>query len=500
MSDKFAADTLRLWREKPDVMVRQLFHVEPDAWQGKVLQKFPSNPRQAMMCCKGPGKTTVLAWLAWNFLLCYLNPKLAAVSITSKNLKDNFWTEMSKWRGKSPLLIELFEVTSERIFLKEQPETWWLSARSWPQSADPQALADTLAGLWADNIMILMDEAGSIPPAVLATAEVIIANAGTTGKNAHVVIAGNTNSHVGALYDAAVKHRALWDVHEVTADPDDPDRTPRIPIEFAREQIQEHGRDNPWIMVNFLAKFPKQGLNTLISADEIIQAQRRNLTPEHYAGFPKIMGVDVAQFGDDESVMFKRQGRIAYPPLRMRNLSPLQGGPHVARIASEWQADSIQIDCSGGWGGAWHEYLISSNYVALGVQFGGSAAQDGRFANKRAEMYWDLCAWIREGGALPPVPEMVSGLSSMTYGYDPKGRVLVEKKDQIKARLGRSPDLEDALACTFAFPVAPRAQSLPGMSGVPPEFSRLVGESMHVKGTAYDPFERYAEEAKREHG
>ena len=318
-------------------MVRELFHVEPDAWQEIVLEAFPHNPRQAMLACKGPGKTTVLAWLAWNFLLCYLNPKIAAVSITARNLKDNLWTEMSKWRAKAPLLAALFEVTSKRIFLKEQPEIWWMSARSWPQSADPQALADTLAGLWADNIMILMDEAGSIPPAVLATAQVIIANAqGNTGKHAHLVIAGNTTSHTGALYDAAVAHRSSWHVTEITADPDDPNRTPRIPIEFARSQIAEYGRDNPWIMVNFLAKFPKQGLNTLISADEVIAAQKRNYHENAYVGFPKILGVDVAQFGDDESVMFKRQGKISWNPLRMRNLSPLQGGPHVARIATEW--------------------------------------------------------------------------------------------------------------------------------------------------------------------
>jgi len=491
-----AAERINHWRAFPVDMVRELFHVEPDAWQADVLAAFPHHPRQAMMACKGPGKTAVLAWLAWNFLVTRLHPKIGATSITSKNLQDNLWTEMSKWRIKSPLLKEHFEVTSERIFSRANKETWWMSARSWPQNADPQALADTLAGLWADNIMILIDEAGSIPPAILATAQVVVANAQQAGKDAHVVIAGNTTTHEGALYDAAVKHRSSWHVTEITADPEDPKRTPRIPIEFAREQIKEYGRENPWIMVNFLAKFPKQGLNTLISADEVIAAQRKNYHPDMYAAFPKILGVDVAQFGDDESVMFKRQGKIAFPPLRMRNLSPLQGGPHVATIANEWGADSIQIDCSGGWGGAWHEYLVTSQYPALGVQFGGSPIKEGRFANKRAEMYWNLCEWIRDGGALPPdVPEMVTGLASMTYSYH-KGLVLLEDKKQIKARLGRSPDLEDALACTFAFPVAPRAQALPG-SGAS-ILADLVHASHHKRD--YDPWERFAEEQKRERG
>jgi hypothetical protein len=141
--------------------------------------------------------------------------------------------------------------------------------------------------------------------------------------------------------------------------------------------------------------------------------------------------------------------------------------------------------------------LTTSGFVTRGVQFGGAAAADGQFANKRAEIYWNACEWIKDGGLLPPIPEMVSGLSSMTYGYDNKGRVLVEEKRQIKARLGRSPDLEDALCCTFAYPVAPKAQALRGF-GIPPSLAGLVSDSLHVRGTDYDPYDRFAQEQKRE--
>ena len=101
-------------------------------------------------------------------------------------------------------------------------------------------------------------------------------------------------------------------------------------------------------------------------------------------------------------------------------------------------------------------------------------------------------------GALPPVPEMVIGLSSMTYTYTLDGRIQIEEKDQIKARIGRSPDLEDALACTFAHPisVAPKHVIYGSLSGL----SHLLGASLHTCGTDYDPYERFAEEQKRQHG
>lgn len=497
MSDQaqLASDRIRVWREDPRIFVREQFGVTPDAWQDDVLAEFPHNPLQAMLACKGPGKTATLAWLGWNFLATRPHPKIGATSITADNLKDGLWAEMAKWRHRSEFLKAAFEWTASRIFARSSPETWFMSFRSWSRTADTQTLGETLAGLWSDYVMFILDEAGGIPVPVLRTAEVIAAQASKPGCEGHVILAGNTTSVDGALYEAAITRRHFWKVYEITADPDDPKRTPRIPKEHAQRQIDEYGRDNPWVMINILAKFPKQGINTLISPDEVKDAQKRHYTPDVYAGMPKILGVDVARYGDDESVMFKRQGKVAFPPLRMRNLDGVAGPSHVLRIAQEWNADSIQIDV-GTFGAGWYDVMTHgmSCTNALPVTFGGSPKDDRRFKNLRAEMLWDLCQWIKQGGALPPVPEMVSGLSTMTYAYTLKGQIQVEEKDQIKARLGRSPDLEDALACTFAHPVQVQRR---GIDGVPDSLADLVARSQHVGGLGYNPLERYAQEINR---
>jgi hypothetical protein len=482
-----AIQRIRLWRERPSVFVREVFSVTPDAWQDEILDAFPTHQRLAMTACKGPGKTALLAWITWNFLATRIDPKILCTSVTGDNLDDGLWTELAKWQAKSPFLKDQFTWTKSKVFHKEKPETWYASARAWPRQGNSQEQANTLAGFHADHALAILDEAGGIPVAVLAAAEAVLAG----GGDQHIVMAGNPTQHDGALGHAVLNDRHNWHVTEITGDPDDPLRASRVDIDWARKQIATWGRENPWVMVNVFGRFPPTGLNTLISPDEVRDAQKRHYTELQYGRFPKIMGVDVARFGDDESVIFKRQGKAAFQPLRMRNLDSLQGGAHTGRLAAEWGADSIQIDATGGFGAGWYDQLKGMGWTnALPVQFAGKAHEPERFYNKRAEMIWEMVAWIKDGGALPPIPEMVMGLSTMTYSLK-QGRILVEEKDQIKARIGRSPDLEDALACTFAYPVAPAPAYLPGF-GKPIQDLIAASQGLHVHD--YEPTDRYAEQ------
>lgn len=442
-----SGSNLTRWREQPDRFVREVFGIVPDAWQDDVLRAFPTAPRLAMKACKGPGKTAVEAWLAWNFLLTRQHPKVAATSITADNLADNLWAEMAKWRAKSPLLQATFEWTKTRIFARHHPETWWMSARTWTKSADSQQQGNTLAGLHADYILFILDESGGIPDAVMASAEAALSSC----VEGHIVQAGNPTHLDGPLYRACTTERALWHVTEISADPDDPKRSSRVKAEWAREQIQKYGRDNPWVLVNVFGTFPPGSLNTLIGPDECRAATRRFYRPEDYAGAARVLGVDVARFGDDASVIFPRQGLAAFGPTKMRNVDGTQGAGAVARKWQDWGADAVFIDDTGGWGASWIDNLRRLGREPIGVGFA-SRPNDPRYENKRTEIYFEAIEWIKAGGALPDCPELIAALSQTTYSF--KGdRLLLEPKDQIKSRLGYSPDDADAFALTFAQPV-----------------------------------------------
>lgn len=443
-----AASKIREWRENPRVFVREVFGVIPDAWQDDVLEAFPHNPRLAMKASKGVGKTALLSWLCWNFLLTRPKPKIAATAISGDNLRDNLWSEMAFWLQKSPLLSEAFEWQAERIVNKDAPETWWMSARKWSQSANAEQQGNTLAGLHSDYVMIVLDESGGIPDSVMANAEGI----GSSAKEWHIVQAGNPTHLSGPLYRACTNERSLWHVVEITADPDDPKRTSRVSVEWARDQIMKYGKDSPWVLVNVFGRFPPASMNSLIGPDEVREAMERDIPDALYQAEPRIIGVDVARFGDDSSVLAFRHGPKAFKFVQVRNYDNLQGAGLVARYWQDWQADAAMVDSTGGFGSGWIDNLKAMSYKPVGVEFAGQAHNKQKYHNKRTEMYFDLCEWIKAGGCLPNDPDLIGELTVPQYTFH-KDRLLLEPKEIIKVNLGRSPDKSDALACTFAEPV-----------------------------------------------
>lgn len=453
---KIAQAKIKLWRERPDVFVREVFGATPDPWQDEILKAFPHNQRIAMKASKGPGKSTVLAWLAWNFLLTRPHPKIAATSISGDNLRDGLWTELAKWQQKSPILLQTFTWQKERIFAKEFPETWWIAARQWSKAADPSTLGNTLAGLHADYIMFILDESGGIPEAIMASAEAALSSC----KEGHLVQAGNPTHLEGPLYRACTVDRKQWHVVEITSDPDDPNRSPRVKPEWAREQIAKYGRDNPWVLVNVFGRFPPSSFNALIGPEEIEASIRRKYREPDFSAHPRILGIDVARFGDDSSIIFPRQGLQCFTPLQLRSIDGNTGAEVTCRKWNEWEADACFIDNTGGFGASWIDNLIRLGKSPIGIHFS-QESSSGQFFNKRAEMAFALVEWIKRGGCIPDIRELAEALTKTTYTF--KGeKLLLEPKEDVKAKMnGNSPDHMDALMLTFALPVEKVRQTSP---------------------------------------
>ena len=438
------------------MFVRELFGVTPDPWQDEALIAFPHNPRVALKSCKGPGKTATLAWLGWNYLLTRPHPMCGATSISGDNLKAGLWTELARWRTSCPLLMNAFEMTKTEIFSKEHPKTWKMEARTWAKDADATQIGNALAGIHAKYVLWLLDESGDYPDAIMPTVEGIFAG---EPIEAHIVQAGNPTKLSGPLYRACTVARNLWKVIEITGDPDDPKRSPRISIEHAREQIAQYGADNPWVLVNIFGRFPPAAFNALIGPDEVMAAMNRYYREYEYMHAPKVLGVDVAAQGDDSSIICPRQGLVCFPMLQYRNVDPGQGAGAVSRKWNEFGADACFIDDTGGFGSGWIYALRQIGKAPVGVQFSSSAHDKSHYYNKRAEMYFDAVQWIKDGGALPNVPDLLRALTETTYTF--KGdALLLEPKDSVKVKIGCSPDHADALALTFAEPVSSKSPML----------------------------------------
>jgi phage terminase large subunit len=453
-----AQQNIRRWRARPETFVLEQFGVEPDLWQLEALRAFadPEKQRISLQACAGPGKTTILAWCGWNFLACYADkgehPKGAAVSITSDNLKDNLWPELAKWQGRSEFLRTAFTWNKERIVANDHPETWFLSARSWPKSATAEEQGKTLSGLHSKFVLALIDESGAIPVTVLRAAEQALSNC-TFGK---IVQAGNPISLEGMLYAAATMLAAQWFIIRITGDPDDPHRSPRIDKAWAQRQIDTYGRDNPWVMSYILGRFPPSSLNSLLGPEEVMAAMHLELPAAAYNWAQARLGVDVARFGDDRTVIFPRQGKRAFPPTVMRHGRDSAVSTDIAaKVMAErlkYRTTATIMDATGGWAAGARDVLLASdqNHPPVSVQFH-TQGLDQRYKNRRAEMWFQMAEWVKAGGALPNFPDLIAELSTPTYTFV-NGKFQLEPKEQVKERLGRSPDLADALALTFGIP------------------------------------------------
>lgn len=454
------------WLGDPVEFYRDVFDPadeEPlDEWQLDALRACARARRVAMKACKGPGKTRVLAVFGWWCLALHTNANGFALSITSANLKANLWKELGLLyaRESAAWLRREFEVGGDRLYHRSAPLTWWLMARSFPAEANAEQQANTLAGLHAAFTFILADESSDYPDGVLAAAEGIFANEGVGGAEAHLVQAGNCTRSDGPLFNACTRERARWYVVEITGDPDDPKRSPRISLEYAREMIATWGRDNPWVMTNLLGQFPPTSSDKLLGPNDVTTAEARGCRREDYLHEPIIYGLDVARFGDNKSHLRKRRGPVLFRGYDFRNLTGPKLASQVSAILQRNQEkdgrrpDALFIDVTGGVGASAYDALklLSWGDIVFPVEFAG-VPDEPRFANKRAEIWWRAAEWTRKHGCWPSQQgELGRDMTGPTFEYRTVGKrtlFILESKEKMRERGLPSPDEGDAFALTF---------------------------------------------------
>lgn len=199
-----------------------------------------------------------------------------------------------------------------------------------------------------------------------------------------------------------------------------------------------------------LCDFGASGEDQLISLTDVFEAARRHVRLDQYGHAARVIGVDPARFGSDRSVVFKRQGLYAHQPLVYRGLDNMALADKVAQEIERFKPDAVFIDAGNGAGVI--DRLRQLHHDVIEVPFSGAPSQP-RYLNKRAEMWFELREWLRAGGVIPDVAELKQDLAAPTYKFTPADKIQLESKDDIKARGLPSPDLGDALALTFAFPV-----------------------------------------------
>ena len=222
------------------------------------------------------------------------------------------------------------------------------------------------------------------------------------------------------------------------------------------ESERESGMSENKLLQEYYCDFEAENDDQLIPSADVTAAQK--IAAHSHLGDPMVLGVDVARYGNDKTVIYPRRGRDARTmPIEVYSkLNTMQVAARVAEAIGKYKPDGVFID-GGGIGGGVVDRLQQLNFDPIEVNFGVPSdvyRQGGpRTANKRSEMWTAMRDALKTGLAIPDDQRLEFELLAPNYTYDADNAILLEKKSDMKKQGRQSPDIADALALTFAYPV-----------------------------------------------
>lgn len=416
-------------------------HPGPDSWQvevlghiGDALRSAKRAVRVAVASGNGSGKSTLAAFLINWFMTTRPDANCVVTANTKTQLQTKLWRELALWHKRS-LFEDWFEWMATSLRAREAPETWVANAIPWSET-NPEAFA----GLHGEHVLVVFDEASGIHDIIWETIEGAMT---TIGFKPVFVVLGNPTRSSGGFYRCFSEARSPWKCYHVDT------RTVRMTNKDELQSwVDRHGLDSDFVKVHVLGQFPASGDIQFIPTDDVDRAQssRAPELDDDYLAF----GVDVARKGSDTSVIAMRRSNIALPSLVYRIGDTMQLASKVATHIDAMRPDTVFVD-GNGIGAGVVDRLRQLGYPVVDV-IGQAKPNDMRYYNKRAECYGGLKEWLRGDVRIPKDGELREELIAIEYDM-PKDRILLEDKDDIRDRLGRSPDKADALALTFAEPI-----------------------------------------------
>lgn len=442
---------LREWRNSPLQFVNDCIKVAPTTQQIELLQCMANNKRVTVRSGHGCGKDGCASWLALWFLVTRPYAKVIVTAPTNRQLRDIFLAEISKWLRQSVVADE-FIVRKDSIQHKEAPKEWFLRLISPSITSTREEQAETLAGLHGDHLFIIADEASGIPDPTFIPLEGALSQ-----PDNKTLLIGNMTKNSGYFFDshfhAALKDdwkRLHWDSRKSSI------VDPSMPEYFSRK----YGVDSNVYRIRVEGNPPLQDENTLIplwAAEQCIGQEFEVAEDE-----PLYLGVDVARYGNDTSIIMPRRGLKIYPWETFRKLNTIDLGGFINQTYQELGASGCAIDVIGVGAGVsdWLQKRNIANLYEINVTAASSNIE--KYHKLRDEL------WIRVRDAcllgkysFPDVAvhgeteslgrQLASELATVRYKYNTHGGIVVESKKDLKARGISSPNIADALCLTEYF-------------------------------------------------
>ena len=451
---KSVVDKLKVWRDSPLQFVKDCipaFMEKITEQQIELLMAIPKEKRVSVRSGHGCGKDGDASIIILWFMTTRPYAKVVCTAPTNRQLKDILMSEISKWLRQSTLAEE-FVVQKDIIFHRESQKEWWVRFISPSVRATKEEQAETLAGLHADHLLIIVDEASGVPDPTFIPLEGAL-----TQPDNKVLLIGNMTRNSGYFYDtqfhAAIKKdwfKLHWDSRNSTL----VDKS--MPEYFARK----YGIDSNVYKIRVEGNPPSQDDTTLIplwAAEQCIGLESEVAEDE-----PLYLGVDVARYGSDASIIMPRRGLVIYPWETFHKLNTIDLGGFINLAYQDQEASGCAIDVIGVGAGVadWLEKHHMKNLYQVNVT---AASSD---ISKYHRLRDELWVKVRDNCLLgkysfPDVKvagdeeslgmKLSSELGAVRYAFNVHGGIKVESKKDMKARGVDSPNIADALCLTEYF-------------------------------------------------
>jgi len=459
-------------RSDPVWYVETFLDSHPWTVQAQILEAIRDYKRIVVRSCHGIGKSWLAAQVILWFLIAFYPSIVLSTAPTFRQVEKLVWKEVRASFNRASFKIgHLLPKAPE---LQIQQDQWYGVGLS---TNDP----NRFQGFHEENILVVIDEGPGVDEDIHEAVNGVM-----TSKNAKLFMTGNPTATTGTFFNAfnsdlwKTFHVAAWDTPNFTeygiveADiasgawkdklGDKPLVNPNlITPGWAAEMYQLWGPDSSAYQVRVGGNFPKKGLDTIIPYDYVERAIERYADLEDQGVLddldglePRTLGVDVARFGDDDSVLAPRIGNIILPLEYYNGLDTMELTGKIVQIMDRLSLDHVNVD-EPGLGGGVEDRLRELDYDVTGVNTGNSPKDPTKYFNLRAELWATFRDKIHPNPrinanpyALPEDDRLRADLCAPKYKNLSDGRIQLERKEDTKKRLRRSPDAGDAVILASA--------------------------------------------------
>lgn len=400
---------------------------------------------------RNTGKDAFASWIILWFMTTRPYAKVACTAPTARQLSDILVSELSKWLRKS-VLGEEFVVQKDKVFHKAAPKEWWVRFISPSVKATKEEQAETLAGLHGDHLLIVADEASGIPDPTFIPLEGAL-----TQEDNKVLLIGNMTRGSGYFYDTHfhVEIKKDWErLHW------DSRKSSNVKPSYPEYMARKYGVNSNVFRIRVEGEPPLADDTVLIPlywAEQCIGKEIEVAEDE-----PIFLGVDVARYGDDSSVILPRQGLLIHPWEDFQGMSTMDLGGHIIRVYNDMEADGDAIDVIGVGAGVYDWLEKQGLPRTFAVNVASSSTDITKYDRLRDELWVrvrDKCQYglysfpdiKKPDSVLSMGQELANELSTVKYSFNKHGGFKVESKHDLKARGIASPNIADALCLTEYF-------------------------------------------------